>query len=32
MVLRTLEQGLSCDWLHLKTLKTDHRHVLKLLP
>jgi hypothetical protein len=32
MVLRALEQGLSCDWLCLKTLETSHQHVLKLLP
>jgi hypothetical protein len=32
MVLRALEQGLSCDWLHLKTLETGHQHVLKLSP
>jgi hypothetical protein len=32
MVLRVLEQGLSCDWLSLKTLKTGHQHVLELLP
>jgi hypothetical protein len=32
MVLRALEQGLSCDWLRLKTLETSHQHVLKLLP
>jgi hypothetical protein len=32
MVLRALEQGLSCDWLRLKTLETGHQHVLKLLP
>jgi hypothetical protein len=24
MVLRALEQGLSCDWLRLKTLETGH--------
>jgi hypothetical protein len=32
MVLCTLEQGLSSDWLHLKPLKTGDQHVLKLLP
>jgi hypothetical protein len=32
MVLRALEQGLSCDWLHLEALETGHQHVLKLLP
>jgi hypothetical protein len=32
MVLFALEQGLSCDWLHLKTLKTGNQHVLELLP
>jgi hypothetical protein len=32
MVLHALEQGLSCDWLHLKTLETGHQHVLELLP
>jgi hypothetical protein len=32
MVLCALEQGLSCDWLRLKTLKTDNQHVLELLP
>jgi hypothetical protein len=32
MVLRALEQGLSCDWLHLKALETSHQHVLELLP
>ena len=32
MVLRALEQGLSCDWLRLKALETSHQHVLKLLP
>jgi hypothetical protein len=32
MVLRALEQGLSCDWLCLKTLETGHQHILKLLP
>ena len=32
MVLRALKQGLSCDWLSLKTLKTGHQHVLELLP
>jgi hypothetical protein len=32
MVLRALEQGLSCDWLRLKDLETGHQHVLELLP
>jgi hypothetical protein len=32
MVLRALEQGLSCDWLRLKALETGHQHVLELLP
>jgi hypothetical protein len=32
MVLHALKQGLSCDWLRLKTLETGHQHVLKLLP
>jgi hypothetical protein len=32
MVLRALEQGLSCDWLRLKALKTGNQHVLELLP
>jgi hypothetical protein len=32
MVLRALEQGLSCDWLHLKALETGNQHVLELLP
>jgi hypothetical protein len=32
VVLRALEQGLSCDWLRLKALETSHQHVLKLLP
>jgi hypothetical protein len=32
VVLRALEQGLSCDWLRLKALKTGNQHVLKLLP
>jgi hypothetical protein len=31
MVLRTLEQGLSCDWFCLKALETGHQHVLELL-
>jgi hypothetical protein len=31
MVLRALEHGLSCDWLHLKALETDNQHVLELL-
>jgi hypothetical protein len=31
MVLCALEQGQSCDWLHLKTLKTSNQHVLELL-
>jgi hypothetical protein len=32
MVLCALEQGLSCDWLRLKTLKTGNQHVLELMP
>ena len=32
MILRALEQGLSCYWLCLKGLETSHQHVLKLLP
>jgi hypothetical protein len=32
MVLRALEQGLSCDWLCLKSLETGNQHVLELLP
>jgi hypothetical protein len=32
MVLCALEQGLSCDWLYLKALKTGNQHVLELLP
>jgi hypothetical protein len=28
MVLRALEQGLSCDWLRLKALETGNKHVL----
>jgi hypothetical protein len=32
MILCALEQGLSCDWLRLKTLETAHQHALKLLP
>jgi hypothetical protein len=28
MVLRALEQGLSCDWFRLKALETGHQHVL----
>jgi hypothetical protein len=32
MVLRALEQGMSCDWLRLKALETGHQHVLELLP
>jgi hypothetical protein len=32
MVLSVLEQGLSSDWLRLKSLKTGDQHVLKLLP
>jgi hypothetical protein len=32
MVLCALEQGLSCDWLRLKALKTSNQHVLELLP
>jgi hypothetical protein len=32
MILCALEQGLSCDWLRLKALKTGNQHVLELLP
>ena len=32
MVLRALEQGLSCVWLRLKALETGNQHVLELLP
>jgi hypothetical protein len=32
MVLRELEQDLSCDWLRLKALETGNQHVLELLP
>jgi hypothetical protein len=32
VVLRALEQNLSYDWLHLKTLEAGNQHVLKLLP
>jgi hypothetical protein len=32
MVLRALEQGLSCDWLCLKALETGNQHVLELMP
>jgi hypothetical protein len=32
MVLCALEQDLSCNWLHLKALKTGNQHVLELLP
>jgi hypothetical protein len=32
MILRALEQSLSCDWLRLKALETCHQHVLELLP
>jgi hypothetical protein len=32
MVLRALEQSLSCYWLHLKALETSHQHILELLP
>ena len=32
MVLCTMEQGLSCDWLRLKALKTGNQHVFELLP
>jgi hypothetical protein len=32
MVLCALEQGLSCDWLRLKALKTGNQYVLELLP
>jgi hypothetical protein len=32
MVLRALEQGLSCYWFHLKALETCHQHVFEFLP
>ena len=32
MVLRALEQGLSCDWLRLKALETCHYYILEFLP
>jgi hypothetical protein len=32
MVLCALKQGLSCDWLRLKALKTGNQHVLEFLP
>jgi hypothetical protein len=32
MVLRALEEGMSCDLLRLKALETGHQHVLELLP
>jgi hypothetical protein len=32
MVLRALEQSLSCDQLRLKALEAGNQHVLKLLP
>jgi hypothetical protein len=32
LVLRALEQGLSCYWLRLKALETGNHHVLELLP
>jgi hypothetical protein len=32
MVLRALEQSLSCDWLRLKALETGNQHILELLP
>ena len=32
VVLRALEQGLSCDWLRLKALETGNQHVFELLP
>jgi hypothetical protein len=32
MVLCALEQGLSCDWLRLKSFETGNQHVLELLP
>jgi hypothetical protein len=32
VVLRALEQSLSCDRLHLKALEDGNQHVLKLLP
>jgi hypothetical protein len=31
VVLRALEQSLSCDQLHLKALEAGNQHVLKLL-
>jgi hypothetical protein len=32
MVLCTLKQSLSCDWLRLKALEASDQHVLELLP
>jgi hypothetical protein len=32
MVLRALEQGLSCYWLRLKALEIGNQHVLELPP
>jgi hypothetical protein len=32
MILCTLKESLSCDWLRLKALETCHQHILKLLP
>jgi hypothetical protein len=32
MVMCTLKQSLSCDWLHLKALEASDQHVLELLP
>jgi hypothetical protein len=32
VVLRTLEQSMSCDWLRLKALEAGNQLVLKLLP
>jgi hypothetical protein len=32
VVLRALEQSLSHDWLHLKSLETGDQHILQLLP
>jgi hypothetical protein len=32
MVMCTLKQSLSCDWLHLKALEASDQHVLEFLP
>jgi hypothetical protein len=32
LVLCALKQGLSSNWLHLKTLETSDQHILELLP